>query len=191
MLEGRTNFAANPSTLGHSVNKNLFIVGTAGLGKTQLIRDVTLSRREKIGGFYTEHIMAGHMRKGFMMRTFDGQERVLASKTLKSPQKLGKYCVDMNALENVGVPALRLGLMTKDLIVIDELGEMEVMSERFRLAMWECLNSTKPVLATVLSGAKPFSNEIKKLPDTQIIILTKSNYASVKLQVRKWIDSQL
>ena len=40
------------------------------------------------------------------MRTFDGQERMLAAKNLKSPHKLGKYGVDLNALENVGVPAL-------------------------------------------------------------------------------------
>src|SRR6185437_375241 len=129
-LEGRSDPAAGASPLGHSVNKNLFIAGTRGVGKTQLLREATLSRKERIGGFYTEHILSGRIRKGFMIRTFDGQERMLAAQGLKSPHKLGKYGVDLNALENVGIPALKLALMSKDIIVIDEIGSMEMMSER-------------------------------------------------------------
>lgn len=171
--------------------KNLFIAGTSGVGKTTLLRDVTLSRRARIGGFYTEHILAGRIRKGFIMHTFDGQDRMLAAKGLKSPHQLGKYGVDLNALENVGVPALKLALMSKDLIVIDEVGSMEMMSERFRLTLLECLTSTKPVLATIRAASQPFSDQVKKFADTQTIRLTKSNYASVKQQVRKWLDSHL
>ena len=115
----RPHSSANSSSLGDSVTKNLFIAGTPGVGKTSLLREVTLSKRERIGGFYTDHMLAGRMRKGFVMRTFDGQERVLASKGMKSSHQLGKYGVDINALENVGIPALKLALMAKDMIVID------------------------------------------------------------------------
>lgn len=173
------------------MTKNLLIAGGTGSGKTTLLRDVTLPRKERIGGFYTEHILSGHIRKGLMMRTFDGQERVLAAKGLKSPHLLGKYGVDLNALENVGVPALRLGLMTKDVIAVDEIGAMEMMSERFRQTLLECLTSTKPVLATIRSASDPFSDQVKKFADTQTLVLTKSNYASVKQQVRKWLDAHL
>lgn len=188
---GRPHFAPNPPALGPSVIKNLFIAGTPGVGKTTLLREVTLSRRQRIGGFYTEHILSGRLRKGFLMRTFDGQERVLAAKGLKSPHQLGKYGVDLNALENVGVPALKLALMSKDVIVIDEIGSMEMMSERFRQAMLECLTSTKPVLATIRAASQPFSDQVKKFADTQTLVLTKANYPSVKQQVRKWLDSHL
>src|SRR6185312_6221905 len=44
-LEGRSDPAAGASPLGHSVNKNLFIAGTRGVGKTQLLREATLSRK--------------------------------------------------------------------------------------------------------------------------------------------------
>ena len=177
--------------MGNRIAKNLIIAGTPGVGKTMLLREVTLAKRAHIGGFYTEHILAGRIRKGFMIRTFDGQERVLASKGLKSKHKLGKYGVDLNALENVGVPALKLALMTKSLIVIDEIGSMEVMSERFRTVLLECLTSTKPVLATIRAAAQPFSDQVKKFSDTQILLLTKSNYAAIKQQVRKWLETQL
>lgn len=177
--------------MADSVTKNLFIAGTPGVGKTMLLREVTLAKRHRIGGFYTEHILAGRIRKGFMMRTFDGQERVLASKGLKSPHQLGKYGVDINALENVGIPALKLALMTKDLVVMDEIGSMEMMSERFRQTLLECLTSTKPVLATIRASSQPFSDQVKKLSDTQTVVLTKANYNQVKQQVRKWLDAHL
>lgn len=173
------------------MTKNLFIAGTVGVGKTSLLREVTLSRRERIGGFYTDHMLSGRMRKGFVMRTFDGQERVLAAKGMKSSHQLGKYGVDINALENVGIPALKLALEAKDMIVIDEIGSMEMMSERFRQTLLECLTSTKPVLATIRAASQPFSDQVKKFSDTQTIILTKSNYNQVKLQVRKWLDGHL
>jgi len=173
------------------VTKNLFIAGSRGVGKTMLLREVTLAKKERIGGFYTEHIMSGRMRKGFMIRTFDGQERMLAATGLKSSHQLGKYGVDLNALENVGVPALKLALESKDLIVIDEIGSMEMMSERFRITLLECLTSTKPILATIRASSQPFSDQVKKFADTQTLLLTKSNYASVKQQVRKWIETHL
>jgi nucleoside-triphosphatase len=173
------------------VTKNLFIAGTPGVGKTSLLREVTLSKRERIGGFYTDHMLAGRLRKGFVMRTFDGQERVLAAKGMKSSHQRGKYGVDINALENVGIPALKLALMAKDVIVIDEIGSMEMMSERFRQTLLECLTSTKPVLATIRAASQPFSDQVKKFSDTQTVILTKANYNQVKLQVRKWLDAHL
>jgi nucleoside-triphosphatase len=177
--------------LGDSVTKNLFIAGTPGVGKTSLLREVTLSKLERIGGFYTDHMMTGRMRKGFVMRTFDGQERVLAAKGMKSSHQLGKYGVDINALENVGIPALKLALQAKDIIVIDEIGSMEMMSERFRQTLLECLTSTKPVLATIRAASQPFSDQVKKFSDTQTIVLTKANFNQVKLQVRKWLEAHL
>ena len=81
--------------------------------------------------------------------------------------------------------------MTKSIIVIDEIGSMEMMSERFRMTLLECLTSTKPVLATIRAASQPFSDQVKKFADTQTLLLTKSNYASIKQQVRKWLDSNL
>jgi len=188
---GRAHPSANPQALGDTVTKNLFIAGTPGVGKTSLLREVTLPKKQRIGGFYTEHMLSGRMRKGFIMRTFDGQERVLAAKGMKSTHQLGKYGVDINALENVGIPALKLAMTTKDLVVIDEIGSMEMMSERFRQTLLECLTSTKPVLATIRAASQPFSDQVKKFSDTQTIILTKANYNQVKAQVRKWLDAHL
>jgi nucleoside-triphosphatase len=194
---GRADSPSIAPDLGNSVSaapsaaRILFISGSRGVGKTKLVKEATFSRRERIGGFYTEHMMSGRIHKGFMIHTFDGQERMLAAKGLKSPYQLGNYGVDLNALENVGVPALKLALMSKELIVIDEVGSMEMMSERFRLTLLESLASDKPILATIRSTSQPFSDQVKKLANSQLLQLTKSNYASIKQQVRKWLDAHL
>jgi nucleoside-triphosphatase len=194
---GRPGDSAGSSSLGHSVkpaptvSKRLLIAGARGVGKTRLLREVTNSRRERIGGFITEHMMTGKVSKGFRIHTFDGQERMLAAKGLKSQFQLGHYGVDLNALENVGVPALKLALMSKELVVIDEIGTMEMMSERFRMALLEVLMSDKPILATIRLSSQPFADQAKKMPDTQTIVLTKANYTKTKQQVRKWLDGHL
>src|SRR5258708_416785 len=51
---GRPHPSASTQALGDTVTKNLFIAGTPGVGKTMLLREVTLGKRERIGGFYTE-----------------------------------------------------------------------------------------------------------------------------------------
>lgn len=177
--------------MAHPVSRRLFIVGVPETGKSRLVREVTESRHDRIGGFYISPIMSGRVRRGVRLHTFDGQERMLAQKGLKSNHTLGKFGLDLNALENVSVPALKLGMMTKEVMVIDEIGMLDPLSERFRATLEEVLKSHKPVLATLRAGAKPWSDRIKKLPDSQVLVLTRSNYASVKQQVRKWLDNHL
>jgi nucleoside-triphosphatase THEP1 len=65
------------------------------------------------------------------------------------------------------------------------------MSARFKETLLECLNSSKPVLATIRSSNNAFTDQLKKLPDTQTILLTKTNAASVRAQIRKWMDGHL
>src|SRR5262245_7728576 len=48
---GRAHSSTGASAVGDSVTKNLFIAGTPGVGKTSLLRDVTLSKLARIGGF--------------------------------------------------------------------------------------------------------------------------------------------
>src|SRR5882724_1606069 len=46
---GRAHSAPGAQALGDTVTKNLFIAGTPGVGKTSLLRDVTLPKRSRIG----------------------------------------------------------------------------------------------------------------------------------------------
>jgi nucleoside-triphosphatase len=167
--------------------KNLFITGKPSSGKTTLIKEVCLPYMDKTGGFYTEEIMDGSARLGFILKTFDGRQGVLAKKGMKSPHKLNKYGIDIDVLENIGADVLVKAVKDKDIIVIDEIGTMELVSELFRTSMQECFGSSKRVLATVRYNAQPFTDEIKKMPDTSVLELTRDNYLEIKKQVKQWL----
>jgi nucleoside-triphosphatase len=167
--------------------KNLFITGKPASGKTTLIKEVCLPYMDKTGGFYTEEIIQNNARLGFLLKTFDGRQGVLAKKGMKSPHKLNKYGIDINVLENIGADALVKAVKDKELIVIDEIGTMELVSDIFRVSMQECFGSNKRVLATVRFNAQPFTDEIKKMRDTSVLTLTRDNFAEIKKQVKEWL----
>jgi len=54
---------------------------------------------------------------------------VLAHVDFKTPQRLGKYGLDLSGLEMVGVAALREAMRVRQLVVLDEIGPMELRSD--------------------------------------------------------------
>ena len=169
--------------------KNIFITGKPASGKTTLVREVCLRCPGGVGGFYTEELKEGAQRAGFILKTFDGQSRVLARKGMKSPHKLNKYGIDIETIENTAVNALRKALAEKKLIVIDEIGSLETISEMFRETVFECLNSSLKVLATIRFNAQPFTDEVKQLEYTKLIYLSRYNFIEVKKDLLCWMET--
>ncbi|MFH1367522.1 MAG: nucleoside-triphosphatase [Elusimicrobiota bacterium] len=169
--------------------KNLFITGKPGSGKTSLIREACLPFMQNIGGFYTEEIRSGAGRDGFILKTFDGKHGVLAKKGMESPHKLNKYGLDLDVLDSIGVDSIRAAMEGKRVVVIDEIGSMEVFSELFRKVLVECLGSKRRVLASIRYNAQPFTDEIKKMPDTALVYLSRENFIDTKKQVKQWLEA--
>jgi nucleoside-triphosphatase len=166
------------------------------VGKTTLIKEITLSYRNRVAGFYTEEIKEGRERRGFRLKVFtDGEkpaEGLLAEKGLKSSAKIGKYGVNLSVLEELGVSALDKALSSAGkLLVIDEIGSMENLSDRFRETLLKCLQSPRPVLATIRYKSQPFTDHIKRLEDKEILHLTKENFPEIKEQARRWLIEKL
>jgi nucleoside-triphosphatase len=177
------------------VPKNLFISGTPGVGKTTLIKETTLPYRGRVSGFYTEELREGSERKGFAIKSFApeaGPGVVFAKKGMKSPHKVGKYGVDVPALERAVLPSLEAGTKSPGrLIVVDEIGSMEAHSGPFREKLLACLQSSNPVLATIRHNSQPFTDHVKKLADTELVRLTRDNFPDVKEKVRRWLAEKL
>lgn len=168
---------------------NLFITGNPGVGKTRLIVEATLPYRDKIGGFFTEEIRKGGQRWGFRIKDFEGQEGILAHKGMKSEYKLNKYGIDRETLEKIAVSAMDEAWVRKEIIVIDEIGSMECISEKFCQTLLKCLQSSKKILATIRKNSQPFTDQIKNFPDTEIIELTRENFLECKEKVRRFVES--
>ncbi len=157
------------------MSEKVLLTGRPGCGKTTLIKRVVNNLPRRAGGFYTEEIRDGGTRAGFKILTLDGEEVVFAHVDLKTPQHVGKYGLDLPALEGIGVGAVRQAVHAQRLVVIDEIGPMEIRSAIFRDAVNEALDSEVPVIATIFARSLPFIDAIKLRPDVTLIEVRRDN----------------
>ena len=163
------------------------LTGRPGTGKTSLIREVVDVLKGRAGGFYTEEIRAGGTRLGFKLVTLDGQEAVLAHVDIQSRYRVGKYGVDIAGLERVGAPALAEAISRRDVIVIDEIGKMELFSNRFREVALDAIQSDKSVLGTIMLSPHPWADDIKRQPQVRLVEVTRTNYYRVLADIKSWL----
>jgi nucleoside-triphosphatase THEP1 len=95
--------------------------------------------------------------------------------------------VDTDALDRLGVSALRQALKESDLIVIDEIGKMELLSPLFREVVTQAINSGKRVLGTIMLNPHPFADEIKRHPEVEVLLVTRDNRPQVMNEVLDWL----
>jgi len=139
------------------------------------------------GGFYTEEIRTEGVRQGFKIVTLDGQEAMLAHINISSPYRVSKYGVDVNTLDEVGVSALQRALKQSKIIVIDEIGKMELFSPQFREVVTQAINSGKKILGTIMLNPHPFANQIKRYPQVEVLQLTRDNRSEIMAKVLAWL----
>ena len=153
----------------------MLLTGRPGCGKTTLIKRVVNKLALPAGGFYTEEIREGGQRVGFKIVTLDGKEAIFAHVDFKTRERVGKYGLNLSALEAVGVKAIRESVRAQQLVVTDEIGPMELRSAIFRDAVSEALDSNVPILATITARSLPFADAIKKRPDVIVIEVRQDN----------------
>jgi nucleoside-triphosphatase len=157
------------------MNKKILLTGRPGCGKTTLVKRVMADFVAPAGGFYTEEVRQSGQRVGFEMVTLAGQEALLAHVDFKTPQRVGKYGVDLSALQTVGVVALREAMRARQLVVLDEIGPMELPSAIFRDVVTEIFDIGVPMLATITARPFPFTNALKKRSDVNVIEVRATN----------------
>lgn len=129
------------------------ITGPPAVGKSTLVSKVVLKLKSRgviIGGCASGERRVGGTRSGFEVRDLtNGTHGELASTERKLGPKVGKYRVNLVDLASVGAKGLSDAADGSELIVIDEIGPMELVSPEFRKAVRKCLDSGKPILAVI------------------------------------------
>lgn len=154
---------------------NILISGYPGVGKTTLINKIIKKLNCKIGGFYTSEKLQNGKRIGFYITDFSGNQMVMAKVNSTSPYRVSKYGVNIEAFEKIGIPALENANKTADLIVIDEIGKMEMFSTKFCIMLEKIFNSPKPLLATIKKIDCKLTAKLKARNDVEIYDLTIDN----------------
>ncbi len=155
--------------------KNILICGPPGVGKTTLVKKILKNINLRVGGFYTEEIKENNRRVGFKIISLDNQEGILAHISIKGAKRVGRYGVNIDDLESIGVKSLDRAPRNEDLVIIDEIGKMEIFSDKFKEKVLACLNSEKFVLATIGIGGDKYISRIKERDDVTVFKMNREN----------------
>ena len=156
--------------------KNILLTGPPGCGKTTVIRRVVEQFRDRrLAGLYTEELRQQGQRVGFAVVGLDGQKGILAHLDISGKHRVGRYGVDVDALERIVHDELGKGQADVDLYVVDEIGKMECFSALFREAITKILAGPVPVLATIAIKGGGFIGRVKMRPDVEILTVTVGN----------------
>lgn len=128
-----------------------------------------------VGGFVSREERAGGRRTGFIMMDLATGEQAYLARVGEGRPRVGKYVVLIDELDRLGVRAIRESLSSAEVVVIDEIGPMELLSQAFRQAVLQALNSSKPILATIHYRAEHdrFGRAILSRGDCQLVTVTE------------------
>lgn len=108
-------------------------------------------------------------------------------KGFSSPYRVGKYGVNLENVEKVGCTAVQEALDSGRVVLVDEIGKMELFSEKFKNVLVQALNSPQKVLATIIERPNEFADRIKKRKDTKLIHLSPENFDKILAEVLNWL----
>ncbi len=177
--------------------KSLLLTGHPGIGKTTIIRRVLDALEatcgDCAGGFYTAEISGPGGRKGFKLITLNGRETVLAHKDIGDPRapRVGRYGVDVAAFERVGVGALQQAMDEGKLVVVDEIGKMELFSHSFQETLMQAVMGPHHVLGTITAKPHPAADVFRYLAQVEIWEVDRRNRDTMPDRVLKWLKREI
>ena len=149
--------------------KNLLLSGPPGCGKTTVVRRVIHQLSHlRLTGFYTQEIRDHDRRVGFEAVGLRGSSVILAHVDFGGRHRVGRYGVDLAGLESLIKTELQRPAADVDLYVIDEIGQMECLSDLFIDTTSFALDTPVPTLVSIAARGGGFIGLVKTRPDVEI-----------------------
>ena len=150
--------------------KNVLLTGPPGCGKTTVVsRVIERLAPLRLCGFFTRELREHGRRCGFQAVGLGGSSVVLAHVDFGGRHRVGRYGVDLVALEKLIRAEFAESMATMDVCVIDEIGKMECLSHAFVELARRILDGPVPVLATIAARGGGFIREVKARSDIELI----------------------
>ena len=158
------------------------------MGKSTLVRKALDRLGCRAGGVLAREVRRDGKRVGFeLLDLATGDVGNLASIDGEGP-RLGRYRVNLRDLENIGAKAVERAAREADLVVIDEVGPMELFSESFAEAVKTALESDKPMLAVVQAKSQhPLAKRIRE--EFRLITVTEKNRGDLAEEIASELSS--
>ncbi len=175
-----------------AVGDVLLLTGRPGVGKTTLVRRLAEAFPGRVGGFYTEEVREGSRRVGFVLATLQGERALFAHAAWgHAAYRVGRYGVDLEVLERVGVTAVQDAVRAGQAVLVDEVGKMELHSRAFREAVEFAAVHAVCLVATILAGRHPWADAFRARPGVVELVVTPANREEVLKVALRWLGGHL
>ncbi len=168
--------------------KNILLTGPPRCGKSTLIGKLVKQIHRPMTGFFTREIPENGQRVGFAITTLDGKEGVLAHEESRSKIRMGKYGVNVDALDRIAVPSMTPS-SPDQIVIIDEIGKMECFSPLFRETLVKTLDSPNTMIGSIALKGTPFIEAIKKRADALLVPVDEQSRDSLVASLLEKISS--
>lgn len=174
----------------------IFLTGPPGSGKTTAVLKIYETLKlygYRVGGFITQEHREGGRRIGFRILTLDtGETGWLAHINFKNGPKISKYYVDVDSINRIAVASLERAIRDSDIIIVDEIGPMELTSAVFRETLKKILHSNKIMILTVHHKiSSRLYKEFKISGESILYMITEKNREAVPLIIWREIKRGL
>ncbi|HID43950.1 MAG TPA: NTPase [Archaeoglobaceae archaeon] len=150
------------------------ITGRPGIGKTTLCLRVfkALREEENISGFITTEVREKGIRRGFrLVNLVNGETEWLAHINSKSRVRVGKYGVEVSSVDKF---SRNLEWENSGVVIIDEIGPMELKSKEFIKMIERILSSDKSCLFSIhLKSKHPLLERVRE--ELRVFMIDENN----------------
>jgi len=169
-----------PQPKDKQVTRHILLTGLPGIGKTTIIKQLSHSLETyHPDGFFTQEIRDDTgVRKGFELVTLNGRRQLLAHVTIPGNFRVGRYGVDLAGFEKL-LETIDLRHSPSGVVILDEIGKMECLSQRFMQEVEALLASSKIVIATVALKGEGFPAKVKNRPDCLVVTVNLHNRSTL------------
>ncbi len=168
----------------------ILLTGAPQAGKTTLVRRIVAGLATSgiaVGGFITGELREQGRRVGFLVEAIGGGSAVLAHVARSEGPVVGRYHVDVPAFERGALPALDRAARECDVVVIDEIGQMELYSDAFVHAVRRIFELDVALVATVQARAHPVTDDLKRRPGVKLLMMTRDARDAMLAQVTAYV----
>lgn len=161
-----------------------FVTGPPRIGKTTIVLKTANFLKTmgfNVGGMVSREVCERGTRVGFEIVDLSTERTGwLAHVDQPEGPQVGKYRVNLKDLDRVGTNSIRKAVCSAQIVVVDELGPMELQSSAFKEAMSKAMNNNKPVLGVIHQSARdPLIDGLRKRKDVEILKTTYGNRATL------------
>ena len=167
----------------HKMKRNIVLTGLPGSGKSTLLKklitesDYMSAGADNYYGYLTEEIKERGLRIGF--KIYPGNQ-IIAHIASNSKNRVSKYGVEVNTFDAVSENFRKISQdaipLKEKILFLDEIGQMQLMSDEFKKLVKKFLNQKNICIATLSSVYNNrFTDAIRKRDDVMLIEVTPEN----------------